>query len=322
LSQDKVDDWRKLLSQILPSSDLREEIAKEIGINEVTLTRWISGISTPRVQNLKLLLQTKTIAPYRNTLVDLLQKAFPTEDFTSDPSDMITELASEDYAFILNNLATLAPGLRTWTMCELIFDRIARQFDHPGLVLLIVQCEEPSSSGKITRLQEKLIYSDSLVRLATSGYLLGAESIAGRAIQELSLIVNQGQDNLFISHQLSQKFQSIVALPLKRDGMVAGCLMVCSPIIQYFSRMRLILLKKYADLLALAFRDKHFYSPDMIELDSILPGEIQKDAVEFYADILAEYLSTHQQGPIMLTQVKLFMHDWMKNRIEEKDGRE
>jgi transcriptional regulator with XRE-family HTH domain len=321
LSQEKVNgedvnDWKELLSHILRSDQrLREEIAKEIGVNGITLGRWLKGESKPRVHNLRLLLQTKIISAYRNQMIDLLQKAFPEEDFTSNPAEMMAELVAEDYAFILSNIANLAPELRTWTVCELLLDRLARQVDHPGLVLLIIQCEEPSS-GKVKKLQERMIYTNDFVH-KTSGYMLGVESLAGRAVQEAAMILYQDQDVVFFSH-FSQELQSSVALPLKRDGMIAGCLVVGSPLCHYFSRERLMLLKKYADLLALAFKDKQFYPLNMIELEVILPGKLQQDAVSFYASILSEYLSSHQQSPVALSDTERFIRARMKQQMTEE----
>src|SRR6266702_2789146 len=64
--------WRELLGSIIQDAFERQRIASELGINTVTLTRWVQGTSTPRSQHLRRLLSA--LPHYRDQLFDLISR--------------------------------------------------------------------------------------------------------------------------------------------------------------------------------------------------------------------------------------------------------
>ena len=68
---------------------------------------------------------------------------------------------------------------------------------------------------------------------------------------------------------------SLATYPIKQFSRVAGCLWSASTQTGYFTPERLMLLKHYADLLALAFTFDAFYEPERIVLGIMPPDAVQ-----------------------------------------------
>ena len=66
--------WRDLLGSIIQNAHERQRIANELGVNPVTLTRWIHNESIPRKQNLQHLL--RVLPQHRKVLHELFTKEF------------------------------------------------------------------------------------------------------------------------------------------------------------------------------------------------------------------------------------------------------
>ncbi|TMC97621.1 MAG: helix-turn-helix transcriptional regulator, partial [Chloroflexi bacterium] len=54
---EKPQTWRDLLAEIIRNPDEKRRIARALGINPLTLTRWVHGESVPRLHNLRRLLE-------------------------------------------------------------------------------------------------------------------------------------------------------------------------------------------------------------------------------------------------------------------------
>ena len=68
----KPQTWRELLGDCIADSYERKRIASELGVNAMTLTRWVKHETDPRPQSLRRLL---TVLPqYRNLLLELIDK--------------------------------------------------------------------------------------------------------------------------------------------------------------------------------------------------------------------------------------------------------
>src|SRR5882724_7307414 len=78
--------WRELLDSIIRTRADRDRIAASIGINSVTLTRWASGESTPRPQNLRYLLSAIPVE-YRESFQALLEEDQPALSFEEGAVD-------------------------------------------------------------------------------------------------------------------------------------------------------------------------------------------------------------------------------------------
>ena len=85
--------WRKLLGTIISNPKEKQRIAVELGVKAITLTRWVSGESDPRPQNLRLLLSV--LPGQREQLLDLIRREEGWEEF----SDTIKDDTSKDIPF-------------------------------------------------------------------------------------------------------------------------------------------------------------------------------------------------------------------------------
>ena len=73
-SMDKPHTWRELLGKCINDSHERQQIASELGVNPMTLTRWVKHETDPHPQTLRRLL---TVLPeHRNLLLELINEEF------------------------------------------------------------------------------------------------------------------------------------------------------------------------------------------------------------------------------------------------------
>ncbi len=100
--------WRTVLADILKRPGERQRIAEALGINQLTLKRWVQNQSDPRPQYLQQLL---TLVPEQQTVLrSLLEQEFPEimlRDGAADEAPQ--EIASSFYAEVIHMLATLPP---------------------------------------------------------------------------------------------------------------------------------------------------------------------------------------------------------------------
>src|SRR5205085_742322 len=84
---------------------------------------------------------------------------------------------------------------------------------------------------------------------------LGIESLAGAAVMEFSKQINQNlKGNSFRPALPSEFEESAMACPLTFEGRIAGCLLVSSTRLNYFTARRQQLVQDYTNLLILALR--------------------------------------------------------------------
>ena len=62
--------WRELLGQCLTSGQEKERIASLVGVNPLTLTRWVNDEAKPRLSNIHRLLDA--LPKYRSQFLELL----------------------------------------------------------------------------------------------------------------------------------------------------------------------------------------------------------------------------------------------------------
>src|SRR5258708_22226343 len=68
--------WRELLGRIIADPQEKQRVVNELGINPITLVRWVKGEVIPRDENLRRLLEV--LPAHREALAQLLMEAFPT----------------------------------------------------------------------------------------------------------------------------------------------------------------------------------------------------------------------------------------------------
>jgi hypothetical protein len=288
-------DWREYLSTILSDPGERERIASEIGVHAVTLTRWVSGESLPRSQNMRQLLRALPIAQ-RNQLQLLLKSETP------EAMDLEIESAEREipYEFIIEVLEACANTpdlLRSWTIGSMILQQAVNQLDteRVGLSITVVRCMPPRE-GKIRSLRENVGVGTPPWKedMQEKALLLGAESLAGHvtASCRAEYISDLQLNKTFLPAYREDPEESAVICPIMRACKIAGCLSFSSTQRGYFSSEgRLPLAQAYTNLIALTFDVDDFYDPNLIALH-LMPSPVVQQ--EYFAGFRQRILQRMQ----------------------------
>lgn len=273
----KASSWRELLASITSNPAERERIATEAGVRSITLSRWISGESKPRPQNLHSLLKGLP-----RQYQDQFRELIGSEDglsysVLSEEQDQSDEVPYTFISEVFHTRAREPETLLFWTLSHLILQHALRHLDPEpvGMSITIVQCMPPVE-GKIRSLRERtgLGTPPWPGDLEHYGIFLGAESLAGYVVSSGHHAEVQDlreEQTLLPAYQVEYEV-SASAHPIMYTGRIAGCLLVSSTLPRYFlSPSRTALIDGYANLLALAFKPEEFYELEAIEL-SLMPS--------------------------------------------------
>jgi transcriptional regulator with XRE-family HTH domain len=265
--------WRDLLGTIIQDSQERQRVVRELGVSGVTLTRWVSGTSNPRMQSLRRLLE---VLPQENSQL----MALIAEEFTDFLHVSAEELQEETQVFIPSTFYgrvfdayTSTPKIqRFWTISNLILQQALEQLDplKLGMAITIVQCMPPWDDNAIYSLRERAGHGTDPWRKNLEQYaiFLGAESLAGNVVLNSRPRVLQSREEykgILPAHWV-EKEQSAAGYPLLRSNQIAGCLLVSSTKPGYFTDTRLQLIQYYAELLSFVFEPREFYDLEQIKL--------------------------------------------------------
>jgi len=277
--------WRELLGLIIKEPRFKQRIIDELGIQPITLTRWVEGHAEPRQQNFRQLI---TILPeFREYFYELLGEEF-TDAAISAASDASKVIPSDFFARVLSERSNTQKTVRFWSLCNLIFQQAIGQLDpdHLGMAITVVQCMKSSCSPYIRSLRETAAYGTLpwQSNMEQKGMFLGAESLAGYCVNICRGVENndvRDRSNPLPAHQVPHEL-SAAAHPILLSGKVAGCILVSSTQANYFlSQYRLNLIHNYANLISLLFDPKEFYSADEIRLQVMPPHHEQ---IRYFTD--------------------------------------
>src|SRR5713101_7185189 len=270
--------WRQLLGTIVSDPQEEQRLIDIMGIRPITLVRWVQNKSEPRPYFLRQLLDA--LPQHRDSLLPLMEKEFPGfSEMVED--DLPKEIASSFYQHVLEHLDP----------------------DQLGMELLVVRCTPPSGhDNKIHSLREYVALGTAPWQsdLEERNLFLGAESLAGYAVSSChtAVIQNIHQDHSFLPAQKEENERSAAAFPIMLASRIAGCLLVSSTQPYYFHRPRLTILKRYTNLLALAFQTEDFSDLASIELNMMPAQHIQRPYFATFrqrvADVLAQAKARQQ----------------------------
>ncbi|HEY7415393.1 MAG TPA: GAF domain-containing protein, partial [Ktedonobacteraceae bacterium] len=273
--------WRELLGNIIKDPQEKQTIASELGISPLTLTRWVSGESTPRFQNLRHLLMV--VPEHRKTFLSLVNEEFGysfNEPLIADPTS--DEIPSSFYARVLSTRVNSPDTLRLNTLADMILQQALSQLDPHliGLEVTVVRCMSPAHNGKVRSLRECIGYGTSPwnKELGLRTFFLGAESLAGYVVAtgRPMAIQSRCDGDLFPVYWVENE-NSSMAYPIMRADHVAGCLLLsCTQPDYFLSSVLRTLVQNYAELLAVAFEPDNFYDLQSIELGRMPPFEMQR----------------------------------------------
>jgi transcriptional regulator with XRE-family HTH domain len=316
--------WRELLGSIIQDAQERRRLANELGINPVTLTRWVNNESSPRSQSIQRLLNA--LPQHRKALLDQLIDEFGgfiAETEGSLTEDLLNKIPGEFYIRVLRTRATIPKVLRFSSLCDLILQQALEQLDpnRIGIAVTLVRCMPPSSDKKIRSLRESVGRGTPPweSNLDQQAILLGAESLAGYAVILGRLVANQdlSEEQSLSPGYHGQWEESAAAAPIMLEGKVSGCLLVSSSQPNYFQPSRQTLIESYADLLALAFDAVEFYDTRQIELGLVPFQEVQKSYLSAFRQRLSEtmILATKNQQPLTISEAEQIVWQQLEEEL-------
>ena len=258
--------WRELLGQLTERPAERQRAAEALGVTPFTITRWVTGESEPRLQNLKRL--PEVFPEHRQRLSELVQAELaPTIPRLVSPAPVSpqTPIPAEFLARLLSAYAHMSGPFRAWSIRTLALQEAVAHLDPDavGMQISIVQCVPPLPGMPVRSLCVRLsIGTPPWVSGVRSRLLfLGAESLCGWMLgRGQPAFVSDLQDRAGIWPVLDKhgQEQAAASWPFLREGKLAGCLLVVSTQNTFLTSTRMETLEVYANAIALSFRDEEF----------------------------------------------------------------
>src|SRR6266566_7296635 len=309
----KPSSWRELLGQVISNPAERGRIAAEIDVRPITLTRWTSGISVPRLQNLQQLLQA---LPYqqRGTFLQLLEEDgihLQESPLNGASQEFPTEISSAFFNEIHETRANTPDALRFWTIRRQVLQHAIKQFDISltGIFISIVECMVPMNDGIVRSLRERINVGTSPwpEEVAYRALFLGVETLAGYVVSygRHAEIQDLREKGSFLPFYQAEYEISSAACPIQYGGRIAGSILVSSTQPGYFlSPSRVALVRSYANLLALAFEPEQFYPQEAIQLSLLPPPSVQQPYFQKFRQRVSEVMQEGARARRLMTAVQ------------------
>ena len=298
-------DWRELLAWVTGDPAVMQRLIQELDVRDITIRRWIKGVSVPRPHNIRRLLSA--LPERRERFLELFAEAF--EDFPEfspdEPSQQ--EISAKFYTQIFQTRGAISQSQRFWTLTNMIIEQALAQLDPEklGIAVTVVKCMVSS------RHQPKIFSLREVVGLSTPPWstnmeqkalFMGIESLAGYAVatcHQHEVQSYKDDPEALPGHQFELEY-SAVAHPILYAGRIAGCLLVSSTEPYYFlSAARQNLVADYTHLISLAFEPEDFFDPSLIELHLMPLHPEQKEYFkDFRQRLIRARLKLYNQGDL------------------------
>jgi hypothetical protein len=321
---EEIKTWRELLGKIISNTQEKQRIAQSLKINPVTLSRWSSGHTKPRYDNVRQLLEALP-QQHRKQFVELLAYDFPQIFNIQTKQDMpAQEIPATFYGHILGAYTSSPTILRSSTISILILQQMLSHIDpgQQGMAAIILQCVPPGEKKKIRSLRKT--YGRGTLPWVSHDYqtqFCGLESMIGQALTSghpITVQCSHEKAHIFAERYLAQE-ESSVAFPIMQADRGAGCLLMISSQTQYFSQIRLDLIKCYVDLLTLAFEPEEFYDLSQIELGIMPDGETQQSYLASFQKRVMQKMLQAMQEKQSFTRLQAELLVWQELEQELLD---
>ena len=288
--------WRDLLREVIENIVERQRIARALGVNTITLTRWAESRARPRLLYRQKLVDAMP-AQMRQEFAASLAKEFPEDAQPSSESEeeLISEIPSAFYARIFSAYTSTPGTLRASSIFTIILQQMLAHLDpdQEGLFISIIRCTRPAPDVPVRSLQEIFGRGTPPFKIYQEMQLmfLGIESLAGVAVMQFSKQINQNLREESYRPALQTEFEeSAMACPLTFEGRIAGCLLVSSTQVNFFTPRRQQLVQDYTNLLVLALQQEDFYEHSRIALQPMPPYHEQQPVFKTFRARVAEIL--------------------------------
>jgi len=243
-------------------------IAREIGVSDNTVYRWINGTSTPRYAHMQRLVEILTPSELSKNSQRTPQNGGRSTNNSVGRWDVQRDL----YRRVLEQAATTVDDTsRRWHIIETIFEQALLFLDpeHEGLALTYARLMPPRADGSIHSLYEAEMRGQTPwpFTLDFKTYL-GSTTLAGAAaLSQRVRVWSKIDSETRIPVGLDENEQSSCAAPVMRAGRLAGVLIVSSTIASFVNIAGIPqAVGDYANLLAAGLMDSDFYPTELLRL--------------------------------------------------------
>ncbi|MBO0778943.1 MAG: helix-turn-helix transcriptional regulator [Ktedonobacteraceae bacterium] len=292
--------WRELLGRLIKDPQKKQTIAGKLGVSPLTLTRWVSGESTPRSQNLRQLLAA--LPDQRKRLLDLLAIEFdPLFIKAVDTLESPREIPSTLYARVLSAHANLPRSLRFKSVSDMVLQQAIEQFDPccQGIEITVVQCMPPGLDGRVRSLRESIGRGTPPWdrELEQRTLFLGSETLAGYSVSAGRALAVQrsGTAETLFPSRWAESEESAMAHPIMWADRVSGCLLVSSTQPDFFLSPNMkVLVQRYAELLSILCEPSEFHALHDIDLASIPSFDAQRPYIAAFRSRVSTIMQQSQ----------------------------
>ncbi len=245
-------------------------IAREIGVSDNTVYRWLNGTSEPRQSHMQRLLEVLPQSQRTLQLNSGLSMPSGGRNVVNHPGRW--DVQKEIYRRVMEQAATTVDDAsRRWHIIETIFEYALLHLDpdRHGMALTYVRLMPPREDGSIHSLYEAEMRGQSPWPFALDfKAYLGSTTLAGAAAMFQRVQVWSAQDaDARIPVGLDENEHSSCAAPVMRGGLLAGVLVVSSAQADFVRHPAIPrAVGDYAHLLAAGLMDSDFYQVSLIKL--------------------------------------------------------
>ena len=288
--------WRDLLKDVIENMVERQRIASALGVNPVTLVRWADKQARPRLHYRQKLIDAVP-AQIRQEFAASLAKEFP-EDMqpaAAGEDEPIAEIPSAFYGRTFSAYTSTPRSLRSSSIFTIILQQMLAHLDadQEGLFISVIRCTRPAPGRPVRSLQEIIGRGTPPFKpyQEMQSMLLGIESLAGAAVMQFSKQINQNLRGESFRPALRAEFEeSAMACPLTFEERIAGCLLVSSTQLNYFTPGRQQLVQDYTNLMVLALQKEDFYDHSSIALVVMPPLHEQQPVFDRFRVLVTNIL--------------------------------
>jgi hypothetical protein len=289
--------WRDLLAEIIHDTHEKQRIAAALGVNQVTLLRWANNLSRPRSQHHKKLLDAVP-ARYKQELAELFAVEFPASRepiINEQGEEPVDEIPSPFYARVFSAYTSSPHELRITSILSLILQQMLSHLDvdQEGISISVALCTAPPDGQPVRSLHEFIGRGTSPFQsyLEMQPFFLGIGTMAGFVVtHSRQLIIQNLREDKGFAHFLRTDFEeSAMVHPIMFENGIAGCSIVSSTRLDFFTAARQMLVQDYTNLMALALNPGHFYKPSQVNLHVLPDPEKQR---KFFANFSQRLIAT------------------------------
>lgn len=269
MSKSSDSSWQEVLQKIIRQPGERQRLITALGINPMTLNRWLKDEYQPNRAHLTALLR-HVPAQYRQELHEAIEFEHPDLDGWASEVEL-AHISPEFYIEILDNRAGIMEAKRNREILEKVLNQALLQLDphKQGMAVTLAQCMPPRADGKIHSLRERAGRGTPpwTADLENFSIFLAMESLAGYVVQNQHPASIEDISKEKLLPAIQDEFEvSAAAVPLLYEGNIAGCLLASSTVIGHFTRQHLELMGDFANLLTLGMEPRDFYPQSCVQL--------------------------------------------------------